>query len=61
MELENMLQYVFDRKSELDMVGVESTGEKVMLRNSIITVAHKVYLNALMAMLRETQYQKMDQ
>ncbi|MBP3647960.1 MAG: DUF1836 domain-containing protein [Clostridia bacterium] len=55
MELENMLQYVFDRKSELDMVGVESSGEKVMLRNSIITVAHKVYLNALLAALREKQ------
>ena len=55
MELENMLQFVFDRKSELDMVGVESSGEKVMLRNSIITVAHKVYLNALLAALREEQ------
>ncbi len=55
LELRNVLEYVFDRKSELDMVGVEETGEKVMLRNVIITVAHKVYLNALMAALRQEQ------
>jgi len=55
MELENMIQFVFDRKSELDMVGVDNSGEKVMLRNCIITVAHKVYLNALMAELRKEQ------
>ncbi len=55
LELENVLQYVFDRKSTLDMVGVESTGEKVMLRNVIITVAHKVYLNALLSALRENR------
>ena len=58
LELENVLQFVFDRKSTLDMVGVDSTGEKVMLRNAIITVAHKVYLNALMAALREEQSEK---
>ena len=55
MELENVLQYVFGRKNELDVVGVEHSDEKVMLRNSIITVAHKVYLNALLAELRKEQ------
>lgn len=55
LELENLLQFVFDRKSTVDMVGVDSTGEKVMLRNTIITVAHKVYLNALLGALREEQ------
>ena len=58
MELENMLQFVFDRKSELDMVGVDNSEEKVMLRNSVITVAHKVYLNALLAELRKEQTQE---
>ena len=53
MELENLLQFVFDRKTTLDVVGVDSTDEKVMLRNTIITVAHKVYLTALLAELRE--------
>lgn len=55
MELENVLQYVFGCKSEVDVVGVEHSDEKIMLRNSIITVAHKVYLNALLAELRKEQ------
>lgn len=52
-ELDNMLGYVFGRKSELDTVGVDVTDEKMMLRNMIITVAHKVYLDKLLATLRE--------
>ena len=51
-ELENILEYVFARKRELEVVGSDSTDEKVMLRNTIITVAHKVYLDKLFAALR---------
>ena len=51
-ELENVLAYVFERKSELKDVGSENTDEKIMLRNTIITVAHKVYLDKLFAALR---------
>ena len=51
-ELENVLEYVFERKSELKNVSAASTDEKVMLRNTIITVAHKVYLDKLFAALR---------
>jgi len=47
LELENVLEYVFGIKDRLDTVGVDATAEKVMLRNTIITVAHKVYLNTL--------------
>ena len=55
-ELENVLDYVFGRKPEMDAVGVERTaGEKLMLRNTIITVAHKVYLTRLCAVLREQE------
>ena len=55
-ELENVLSYVFGRKPEMDAVGVEqTTGEKLMLRNTIITVAHKVYLTRLCAVLREQE------
>ena len=51
-----MLDYVFGRKPEMDAVGVEQTaGEKLMLRNTIITVAHKVYLTRLCTMLREQE------
>lgn len=51
-ELQNVLEYVFERKSELRIIGTDSTDEKVMLRNTIITVAHKVYLDKLFANLR---------
>lgn len=44
-ELENMLFYVFGLKDTVDNVGIDSTDEKVMLRNTIITIAHKIYLD----------------
>lgn len=53
-ELQNVLDFVFGRKAEMDEAGVErASGEKLMLRNTIITVAHKVYLSKLCAVLRE--------
>lgn len=44
-EFENILQYVFGRKDTLETVGIDSTDEKIMLRNTIITIAHKIYLD----------------
>ena len=44
-EFENMLQFVFGLKESIDYVGIDSTDEKVMLRNTIITVVHKIYLD----------------
>lgn len=44
-EFENILFFIFGLKDGLDVVGSETTDEKAMLRNTIITVAHKVYLN----------------
>lgn len=52
-ELENVLQVVFGLKDTLDEVGVEHTDAKVMLRNAIITVAHKIYLDKSFALVRE--------
>ena len=43
-EFENTLHYVFGLKPDLDTVGYDSTDEKFMLRSTIITVAHKIYL-----------------
>lgn len=54
MELENMLQYVFGLKNAPDHVGVDSTDEKIMLRSTIIAIAHKIYLQKCFeAMARE--------
>lgn len=44
MEFENVLPYVFGLKDSLDTIGVDNTDEKIMLRNTVITVAHKIYL-----------------
>ena len=43
-EFENILQHVFGLKPEIDTVGIESSDEKFMLRGTIITIAHKIYL-----------------
>ena len=51
-ELENVLQYVFGLKRQLEKVGVDATEEKTILRNTIIAVAHKVYLDQTLALMR---------
>lgn len=54
-ELENVLQYVFGVKDTLDSVGSESTDEKFMLRDTIIAVAHKIYLEKCFAAMAQGQ------
>lgn len=54
-ELQNVLMHIFGLKDTLDTVGVDSTDEKIMLRNTIITLAHKVYLDKFFACLHETE------
>ena len=44
-EFENLLPFVFGLKDSVDSVGVDTTDEKIMLRNTIITIAHKIYLD----------------
>jgi len=44
-EFENLLPFVFGIKNSIDNIGVDSTDEKMMLRNTIITIAHKIYLD----------------
>ena len=50
-ELENVLFYVFGLKETLEKVGVDNTDEKNILRNTIIAVSHKVYLNKCLAVI----------
>lgn len=51
-ELYQMLTYVFSRKGEMDAPDMQASEEKMMLRNAVITVAHKIYLDKLFAVLR---------
>ena len=54
-ELENMLDYILGHKENPDVVGVDSTEEKVMLRSAIITVVHKIYLDKLFAAIQKEE------
>lgn len=50
-EFENVLDYVFGVKENLDTIGHDNNDTKDMLRNTIITVAYKVYLDKYFAVL----------
>lgn len=52
-EFENLLFFVFGLKNTPDTVGTGVTDEKLMLRNTIITVAHKIYLDMCFRALEE--------
>ena len=54
-EFENILHYVFGLKPEIDSVGMDSTDEKFMLRSTIITIAHKIYLEKCFAAIAEEE------
>ena len=44
-EFENVLQFVFGIKDQLDTIGTDNNDTKTVLRNTIIAVAYKVYLD----------------
>ena len=54
-EFENIIFYVFGLKDQVDEVGVDSTDEKMILRNTIISVAHKVYMDKFIDRLRKEE------
>ena len=54
-EFENVLQFVFGLKESLDTVGTDSNDTKTMLRNTIIAVAYKVYLDKYLAALHSEE------
>lgn len=53
MEFENIVQHIFGLKDSVDDVGITHSDEKIMLRNMIITVAHKLYLEKCFQMVRK--------
>ena len=52
-ELEMLVSYVFGIKTISEETGSTSLDEKRMLRNIIITVAHKIYLEKYFKLLEE--------
>ena len=55
IELQNILDYVFGLKEEIEMIGVTQSDEKEMLRNTIITFSHKIYLELCLEVIKEEQ------
>lgn len=53
LEFENILQYVFGLKVESDTIGIDSSELKLLLRNIIITAAHKIYLDTCFGLIRD--------
>lgn len=54
-ELNNLLFFVFGLKDTVDEIGTDHTDEKTMLRNTIITAAHKIYLDNCFASIHSKQ------
>lgn len=57
-ELDNVLAAVFGLKDSPDSIGSQQSEQKIMLRNVIVTVAHKMYLDQYCAGLRQKYRQK---
>ena len=51
-ELKYVLDCIFSREGELSALDASATDQKVMLRNTIIALAHKIYLDKLFGMIR---------
>ncbi|MBE5759920.1 MAG: DUF1836 domain-containing protein [Clostridiales bacterium] len=52
-ELENILFYTFGLKENYETVGIENSYQKTILRNAIIAVVHKVYLEKCLSLMQE--------
>ena len=57
-EFENTLYYVFGLTDSLKDLGKEYTGEKTILRNMIITITHKIYLDKCLDAIRELKLEE---
>ena len=53
-ELLNVLQFIFGVKESVEHIGTTHSDEKTMLRNTIITIAHKIYLEKYFTAIRES-------
>jgi len=50
-EFENILEYIFGQKKTPEVIGIENTDEKIMLRDAVVAAVHVIYLNKLFAAL----------
>ncbi|MBQ6797875.1 MAG: DUF1836 domain-containing protein [Oscillospiraceae bacterium] len=57
-EFVNVLQHTVGCKDELETVGEEGSGEKLLLREVIVTAVHKICLDLTFAQLRQTEQEE---
>ena len=57
-EFENILKYIFGIEDYAQDTSEATSAEKVMLRNTIITATHKIYLDKLFAALQKMEPEK---
>lgn len=53
LEMDNLLAYVFGLKDSIDEIGYTDTDEKMMLRNTIMTFSHRIYLELCFEEIRK--------
>ena len=44
LEYENVIKYIFGINEQMELIGTTKTIEKQLLRNAIISFAHKMYI-----------------
>lgn len=52
-EFENLLQYVCGLKDAPDLIGRSRSAEKELLRNALLSITYKVYLDLYLKLVRE--------
>ena len=52
-EFENLICYIFGASDQLKSIGKDKTDEKLLLRSALLSVTHKLYLDAYLRLLRE--------
>ena len=58
MEFENVLQYVFNLKENMDTIGETNTLTKTMLRSAIIAIGNILYINSQFESLAPEQEER---
>ena len=52
-EFENLIRYVFGASDHLASVGQDESDEEELLRSALLSVTHKLYLDAYLRLLRQ--------
>lgn len=57
-EFENVLRYIFECKNDLDEVGYTNSELKELLRNMIMSIAHKIHFVKYLEAIKASKYEE---